>query len=89
MLRGSFPTDSFEGLKTPFYYYDTALLKRTLEVVRSYLSSNPNWRVHYAVKANFNPAILRIAQAIGANAVLVPTIGLSDGIINQLANRNS
>ena len=68
MLRGSFPTDSFEGLKTPFYYYDTALLKRTLEVVRSYLSSYPNWRVHYAVKANFNPAILRIVSSAGLGA---------------------
>lgn len=29
---------------------------------------------------------IAIAHAIGANAVLVPTIGLSDGIINQLAN---
>lgn len=32
---------------------------------------------------------IAIAQAVEANAVLVPTIGLSDGIINQLANKSN
>lgn len=31
---------------------------------------------------------IAIAQAVDANAILVPTIGLADGIINKLANNN-
>lgn len=68
MLKGDFPIASFEGLKTPFYYYDTSLLRRTLDVVRGHLAANPTWRVHYAVKANFNPTILRMISAAGLGA---------------------
>lgn len=32
---------------------------------------------------------IAIARAVGAGAIMVPTIGLADGIINKLANNNS
>lgn len=32
---------------------------------------------------------IAIARAVNSNAILVPTIGLADGIINKLANNNS
>ena len=68
MLRGDFPIESFKDIKTPFYFYDTALLRRTLDVVKMHLAANPSWRVHYAVKANFNPTILRTIAAAGLGA---------------------
>ena len=71
MLKGTYPLDRFDGLRTPFYYYDTALLDRTLETVRAALQDRPSWQVHYAVKANHNPRLLsQIAQAgLGADCV--------------------
>lgn len=68
MLKGSFPVDRFASLKTPFYYYDTDLLGRTLSCVGAELSRNPSWRMHYAVKANSNPAILKIISRAGFGA---------------------
>lgn len=71
MLRGSFPLERFRELQTPFYYYDTPLLKRTLETVREQLRDRPLWQVHYAVKANANPGILEIVAgaSLGADCV--------------------
>lgn len=54
--------------RTPFYFYDTALLRRTLDLVKAETAGNPDWHVHYAVKANFNPGILRIIAAAGLGA---------------------
>ena len=68
MLKGSFPVERFQQLKTPFYYYDLALLRRTLDAVREQLSRSPEFRVHYAVKANANPVILRTIAAAGLGA---------------------
>lgn len=68
MLKGNFPVEKFEGLRTPFYYYDMALLHRTLGVLRSYIERNPQYRMHYAVKANCNPVILRAIAAAGFGA---------------------
>ena len=68
MLKGSYPLDRFEGLRTPFYYYDTALLQRTLETVREQLKDRPGWCVHYAIKANHNPVLLRQIAAAGFGA---------------------
>ena len=71
MLKGSFPLERFRELRTPFYYYDTPLLKRTLETVREQLRDRPLWQVHYAVKANANPGILEIVAgaSLGADCV--------------------
>ena len=30
----NFPVELFKDIETPFYYYDSALLKRTLETVK-------------------------------------------------------
>lgn len=68
MLKGNFPIDRFAGLRTPFYYYDAELLRRTLDVVSEAMAANPSYRVHYAVKANFNPSILSMIAAAGLGA---------------------
>lgn len=71
MLKGTYPIERFQGLQTPFYYYDTALLQQTLDTIREQLRDRPEWVVHYAVKANHNPVLLRqIARAgFGADCV--------------------
>ena len=71
MLKGDFPVERFAGLRTPFYYYDLPLLRRTLDLVREQLDRNPDFRVHYAVKANYNPRILAeiASRGFGADCV--------------------
>ena len=71
MLKGDFPIESFRGLRTPFYYYDLPLLRRTLDAVQAQLDRNPTFRMHYAVKANFNPRILAeiASRGFGADCV--------------------
>ena len=68
MLKGQFPLERFAALKTPFYYYDMALLGKTLSKVNSIVGKNPDYKVHYAVKANFNPVILKTIASSGLGA---------------------
>lgn len=60
----------FQSLETPFYYYDLTLLKQTLLACKQ-ASSKYDFRVHYALKANFNqPILLTIKDAgFGADCV--------------------
>ena len=59
-----FPVAEFNDLSTPFYFYDLTLLDRTLaEIART--SRDERFKVHYAMKANANPGILRHVQAAG------------------------
>lgn len=59
-----FPLGEFKDLTTPFYFYDLALLDRTLAEVKR-ASRDERFHVHYAMKANANPAILRRVQGAG------------------------
>ena len=68
MLKGTYPLDRFQGLQTPFYYYDTQLLQLTLDTIREEVKDRPQWQVHYAVKANHNPVLLRHIAAAGFGA---------------------
>ncbi|MBO5545060.1 MAG: diaminopimelate decarboxylase [Bacteroidales bacterium] len=70
-MKGDFPVDRFHGLRTPFYYYDLPLLRRTLDAVQAQLDRNPAFRMHYAVKANSNPRILAeiASRGFGADCV--------------------
>lgn len=66
-----FPIEKFEGIDTPFYYYDTNLLRQTLDTICQEAGRHEGYCVHYAVKANANPKVLSIiAQAgLGADCV--------------------
>ncbi len=55
-------------MRTPFYYYDTRLLRETLDAVKAETRKDDNFHVHYAVKANANPKLLRIISAAGFGA---------------------
>ena len=70
-MKGQFPIEKFQGKETPFYYYDTAVLRQTLQAIRSEASRHERFVVHYAIKANANPKVLNIiAQAgLGADCV--------------------
>lgn len=57
----------FEGLETPFYYYDLALLQDTLSAAKA-AADKRGFHVHYALKANFNDRILSLIQAQGFGA---------------------
>lgn len=64
-----FPIEKFQQLRTPFYYYDTELLRSTLKAIRDNLSADMH--VHYAVKACANPKVLAIIarEGFGADCV--------------------
>ncbi|RZL62606.1 MAG: diaminopimelate decarboxylase [Pedobacter sp.] len=57
----------FSNLETPFYYYDLALLQNTLKACSTAANSH-KFHVHYAMKANFNPIVLKQIHAVGFGA---------------------
>lgn len=63
----TFPISLLSKQKTPFYYYDRSLLDRTLDAVDASIAGTPV-RMHYAIKANANPEILRIIASRGYGA---------------------
>jgi diaminopimelate decarboxylase len=67
-MKGTFPIDKFERVQTPFYYYDTKLLRRTLQAINAEISKHEGFVVHYAIKANANAKLLRIIQEAGLGA---------------------
>ena len=67
-MKGIFPIDKFQGISTPFYYYDTDLLRDTLRQIHAEAGKHENFFVHYAVKANANPKILNIICQAGLGA---------------------
>ena len=70
-MKGHFPLDKFQEKETPFYYYDTDLLRETLRTINREASKHERFVVHYAIKANANAKVLNvIAQAgLGADCV--------------------
>lgn len=60
--------DKFQQLPTPFYYYDSTLLRRTLDVINDEVAKHDGFVVHYAVKANANPKVLSIISRAGLGA---------------------
>lgn len=68
MTKGIFPTDKFRDTRTPFYYYDTELLRRTLKSINNEAARHDGFVVHYAVKANANPKVLNVICQAGLGA---------------------
>jgi diaminopimelate decarboxylase len=59
--------EKFRKIETPFYFYDLDVLRSTLGVVKKE-SDNSGYKIHYAVKANSNPRILKIISSYGFGA---------------------
>ena len=67
-MKGIFPIHQFEGIRTPFYYYDADLLRKTLQTINDEANKHQGFCVHYAVKANAHPRVLRIIREAGLGA---------------------
>lgn len=65
MNKGSFPIEKFNGLQTPFYYYDSEILDATLKTINEEIRNRKNFHVHYAIKANANSAVLQMIKEAG------------------------
>ena len=68
MSSNQFPIESFRNIKTPFYYYDTALLRQTIKTIIDEVAKHEGYHIHYAVKACVNPKVLRIIADSGLGA---------------------
>ena len=68
MAKGVFPIDKLERIETPFYYYDTELLRETLRTINEEAGRHEGFVVHYAIKANANPKLLKIIREAGLGA---------------------
>lgn len=58
---------AFSHKETPFYYYDLALLQRTLDQAKQAATAH-GFHVHYALKANFNDRVLDLIRDAGFGA---------------------
>lgn len=59
--------EKFKATSTPFFYYDTDLLRQTLDAVKK-ASEKYDVHVHYALKANANKKLLKIIKGFGFGA---------------------
>jgi len=57
----------FNNIETPFYYYDTDLLQKTLHTCAD-AAAPYHFHIHYALKANFNSVLLNQIKEIGFGA---------------------
>lgn len=73
-MKGTFPIDKFRELRTPFYYYDTKVLRDTLTCIRTEASRYDNYSVHYAVKANANSKVLTIIRESGLGRTVLVVV---------------
>jgi len=60
-------SDHFRSIETPFYYYDTDLLQKTIKTAQKGLGNGP-YQIHYAFKANSNRRILKEVLKFGLGA---------------------
>jgi len=61
----SINVDRMAGIRTPFYYYDTNILRQTLDAINTETKKYDNYFVHYAVKANANMKVLKVINEAG------------------------
>ena len=67
-MKGLFPIEKFRQIETPFYYYDTNLLRQTLRAINEEAGRHEGFCVHYAIKANANPKVLNVICQAGLGA---------------------
>ena len=68
MAKGIFPIEKLQQIETPFYYYDAEVLRKTLCSINEEAGKHEGFTVHYAVKANANPKVLRLIREAGLGA---------------------
>lgn len=67
-MKELFHTERIQTIQTPFYYYDTDLLRKTLQTINDEAGQHEGFVVHYAIKANANPKLLTIISQAGLGA---------------------
>ena len=67
-MKGLFPIEKFRQIETPFYYYNTNLLRQTLRAINEEAGRHEGFCVHYAIKANANPKVLNVICQAGLGA---------------------
>lgn len=67
MIKAKYPVDKFVDIQTPFYYYDLDVLRTTLDEINALIQGRP-FEVHYALKANVNPQVLKTIKEAGLGA---------------------
>jgi diaminopimelate decarboxylase len=67
MTKANYPIEKFSEIQTPFYYYDLDVLRATLQEINEQASKS-DFHVHYAMKANVNPSVLRTIKNAGLGA---------------------
>lgn len=67
MIKTEQLIQKFQSLQTPFYFYDLQTLRATIAVIKSQIETHP-FEIHYALKANVNPDIVRIIKEEGFGA---------------------
>jgi len=60
-----FNMERLANIRTPFYYYDTNILRQTLDAINAEIKKHDNYFVHYAVKANANMKVLKTINEAG------------------------
>jgi len=58
--------DLFNKTETPFYFYDLELLKKTLDAIKN--AAPKEYHIHYALKANAHPTLLKLIKDAGMGA---------------------
>lgn len=66
-MKANYPVDKFQHIETPFYYYDLEVLRKTLLEINEQTKNDP-FVVHYALKANANPKLLKVIKEAGLGA---------------------
>lgn len=61
----NFNVEKLANIRTPFYYYNTNILRETLDAINTETQKYDNYFVHYAVKANANPKVLKVINEAG------------------------
>ena len=64
-MTQTFPIEALKKKATPYYYYNIELLRQTLDAVKAEVSKHDNYFVHYAIKANANPVVLKPIMKAG------------------------
>ena len=52
-------------MRTPYYQYDLGILQNTLKSIEECTAGHSDWHVHYAIKANANPLLLKQINEYG------------------------
>ncbi|MDD3079487.1 MAG: diaminopimelate decarboxylase [Paludibacter sp.] len=66
-MKANYPVNKLKEIQTPFYYYDLDVLRSTLQEINEQ-TANLNFQVHYAMKANVNPSVLKTIMEAGLGA---------------------